>query len=57
MDGDTFKQTTLRVNTEVARALRSTERDVLGEIEAYLGTVDITSDEHVHQEQFDFAFI
>ncbi|MDQ3254393.1 MAG: Rne/Rng family ribonuclease, partial [Acidobacteriota bacterium] len=57
MEGDTFKQTTLRVNTEVARALRSTERDVLGEIEAYLGTVDITSDEHVHQEQFDFAFI
>ena len=57
MDGDTFKQTTLRVNTEVARALRSTERDVLSEIEAYLGTVDITSDEHVHQEQFDFAFI
>jgi ribonuclease G len=55
--GERFKQTTLRVNPEVARALRSTERDVLQEIEAYLGAVDVTSDEHVHQEQFDFAFI
>ena len=44
-------------NASVARALRSTERDVLGEIEAYLGPVDVTADEHVHQEQFDFAFI
>ncbi|HEX8068346.1 MAG TPA: Rne/Rng family ribonuclease [Pyrinomonadaceae bacterium] len=51
------KQTTLRVNPEVARALRTTERDVLGELEAYLGALDIDSDEHVHQEQFDFAFI
>ncbi|HWW76358.1 MAG TPA: ribonuclease E/G, partial [Pyrinomonadaceae bacterium] len=56
-EGERFKQTTLRLNPEVARALRSTERDVLGEIEAYLGAVDIDSDEHVHQEQFDFAFI
>ncbi|MDT7688491.1 MAG: ribonuclease [Acidobacteriota bacterium] len=56
-EGENFKQTTLRLNPEVARALRSTERDVLGEIEAYLGPVDITADEHVHQEQFDFAFI
>jgi ribonuclease G len=56
-EGENFKQTTLRLNPEVARALRSTERDVLNEIEAYLGPVDITSDEHVHQEQFDFAFI
>jgi ribonuclease G len=51
------KQTTLRINPEVARALRSTERDVLVEIEDYLGAVDITSDPQIHQEQFDFAFI
>jgi ribonuclease G len=56
-DGERIKQTTLRLNPEVARALRSTERDVLAEIEDYLGAVDITSDEHVHQEQFDFAVI
>src|SRR5256885_13073264 len=56
-EGESFKQTTLRVNPEVARALRTTERDVLTEIEDYLGPVDITGDEHVHQEQFDFAFI
>jgi len=30
---------------------------VLTEIEDYLGAVDITSDERVHQEQFDFAFV
>jgi ribonuclease G len=57
MNGDGIKQTTLRINPEVARALRSTEKDVLAEIEAYLGAVDITSDERVHQEQFDFAFV
>ncbi len=57
MNGDIIKQTTLRINPEVARALRSTESDVLTEIEDYLGAVDITSDQHVHQEQFDFAFI
>ena len=56
-DGEGYKQTTLRVNPEVAAALRSTERDVLNEIEDYLGPIDVTSDEHVHQEQFDFAFI
>src|SRR5689334_431433 len=56
-EGERFKQTTLRLNPEVARALRSTERDVLSEIEAYLGPIDVDSDEHVHQEQFDFAFI
>jgi len=55
--GEQFKQTTLRLNPEVARALRSTEHDVLAEIEDYLGPIDITADEHVHQEQFDFAFI
>ena len=56
LDGD-VKQTTLRVNPEVAQALRTSERDVLAEIEEYLGPVDLTSDKHVHQEQFDFAFI
>jgi ribonuclease G len=56
-DGERFKQTTLRVHPEVAHALRTTERDVLQEIEAYLGAVDVTSDDHVHQEQFDFAFV
>jgi len=54
---DGIKQTTLRVNPEVGKALRSTEKDVLAEIEDYLGPVDLTSDGHVHQEQFDFAFI
>jgi ribonuclease G len=54
---DGIKQTTLRVNPEVAKALRSTESDVFTEIEDYLGTVDVTSDTRVHQEQFDFAFI
>ncbi|HEX8748141.1 MAG TPA: Rne/Rng family ribonuclease [Pyrinomonadaceae bacterium] len=57
MNGDRIKQTTLRVNPEIARALRSTESDVLTEIEDYLGAVDVTSDEHIHQEQFDFAFV
>jgi ribonuclease G len=57
LDDDGVKQTTLRVNPEVSRALRSHERDVLTEIEDYLGAVDITSDPQIHQEQFDFAFI
>ena len=57
MEDNGSTQTTLRVNPEVAKALRSTERDVLTEIEDYLGAVDITSDVRVHQEQFDFAFI
>jgi Ribonuclease G/E len=47
----------LRIHPEVARALRNSERDVLNEIEAYLGSVDINSDSNIHQEQFDFAFI
>ncbi len=51
------KQATLRVNPEVARALRETERDVLNEIEEYLGPIDVNSDATVHQEQFDFAFV
>lgn len=53
----TGKQTMLRIHPEVARALRSSERDVLNEIEAYLGPVDVNSDPSIHQEQFDFAFI
>lgn len=57
LDDGGVKQTTLRVNPEVARALRNGERDVLTEIEDYLGAVDITSDPQIHQEQFDFAFI
>jgi ribonuclease G len=56
-EGERFTQTTLRLNPEVASALRSSERDVLREIEVYLGPVDITADARVHQEQFDFAFI
>jgi ribonuclease G len=58
MNGDNAnKQATLRIHPEVAKALRSSERDVLNEIEEYLGPVDINSDSTVHQEQFDFAFI
>ncbi|MEP6923550.1 MAG: Rne/Rng family ribonuclease [Pyrinomonadaceae bacterium] len=54
---DGIKQTTLRVHPEIAKALRSTERDVLTEIEDYLGAVDLTADIAIHQEQFDFAFV
>lgn len=50
-------QVTLRINPEVAKALRTSERDVLGEIEDYLGPMDITSDPTIHQEQFDFALV
>jgi ribonuclease G len=57
MNGDGIKQATLRINPEVARSLRGPERDVLVEIEDYLGVLDITSDAQIHQEQFDFAFI
>jgi ribonuclease G len=46
----------LRVHPDIAKALRSSERDVLQEIEAYLGgVVTIKSDPTVHQEQFDIA--
>jgi ribonuclease G len=51
------KHITLRVHPEVAAALRSTERVALEEIEAYLGSIDVTSDKTVHQGQFDFAFM
>ncbi|HVG31340.1 MAG TPA: Rne/Rng family ribonuclease [Pyrinomonadaceae bacterium] len=57
LDGDEVKQATLRVHPEVARALRSTESDVLAEVEDYLGGVDVTGDPRVHQEQFDFALV
>ncbi len=57
MNGEHPQQATLRAHAEIARALRSTERDVLNEIEAYLGAVDVTSEGHLHQEQFDFAFV
>jgi ribonuclease G len=56
LDGD-HTQVTLRINSEVAKALRTSERDVLIEIEDYLGPVDITSDPGIHQEQFDFALV
>ena len=54
---DDVRQTTLRVHPDVAKALRSTEREVFDEIEAYLTTIDLTADPSIHQEQFDFAFI
>ena len=56
-EGEGSRQAMLRVNPDVARALRGPERDVLTEIEDYLGGVDVTSDPRVHQEQFDFAFV
>ncbi|HVF91198.1 MAG TPA: ribonuclease E/G, partial [Blastocatellia bacterium] len=46
----------LRVSPEVAEAFRTTEHEVLEEIEAYFGTpVTIEADPGLHQEQFDFA--
>lgn len=58
MNGDSEnKQVTLRINPDVAKTLRTSERDVLTGIEDYLGPIDITSDPTIHQEQFDFAFI
>jgi len=55
-DGEN-KQVTLRINPDVAKALRSSEHDVMTEIEDYLGPIDITSDPTIHQEQFDFALV
>ena len=55
-EGDGSRQAMLRVNPEVARALRDVESEVLNEIEDYLGPIDLTSDPRIHQEQFDFAF-
>jgi ribonuclease G len=54
---DDVRSTTLRVHPDVSRALTSTERSVLDEIEAYLGNVDINADRTIHQAQFDFAFV
>jgi Ribonuclease G/E len=51
------RQTTLRAHPDIIKALRSTERAVLDEIEAYLNTVDLTADPSVHQAQFDFALV
>jgi ribonuclease G len=54
---DDVRNTTLRIHPDVAKAFRNGEREVLEEIENYLGNVDITADPHVHQGQFDFAFV
>ena len=54
---DDIRHTTLRVHPEVATALRNGERQVMEEIEAHLGSVDLSSDKTVHQAQFDFAFV
>ena len=54
---DDVRNTTLRVHPDVSIALRGPEREVLEEIEAYLGNVDITADRSIHQAQFDFAFV
>lgn len=54
---DDVKQTTLRVHPEVAKALRTSEQAILEEIESNLGSVDITADPHIHQAQYDFAFV
>ena len=51
------RQTTLRAHPDVIKALRSTERAVLEEIEAYLNAVDLTADPAIHQAQFDFALV
>jgi ribonuclease G len=46
----------LRVSPHVAESLRSTEREVMEEIEAHFGNpVTIEPDPNLHQEQFDFA--
>ena len=56
-EGEGSRQAMLRINPEVAKALRGPERDVLNEIEDYLGSLDINSDPLIFQEQFDFAFV
>jgi len=46
----------LRVSPHVAESLRTTEREVMEEVEAHFGTpVTIEPDPNLHQEQFDFA--
>jgi ribonuclease G len=54
---DDYNEAILRVGSDVAKALRASEKDVLQEIEAYLGVVTIKSDPTVHQEQFDIALV
>jgi ribonuclease G len=54
---DDVRQSTLRIHPDVAKALRSSERAVLEEIEAYLGNIDLSADPTIHQAQFDFAFV
>ena len=49
---DDVKQTTLRIHPEVATALRGPESEILNEIEAHLGNVDLTADPSIHQAQF-----
>jgi ribonuclease G len=46
----------LRVSPHVAESLRTTEREVMEEVEAHFGTpVTIEPDPNLHQEQFDLA--
>ena len=48
----------LRVSPHVAEAFRTSEREVLEEIEAHFATpVTIEPDPNLHQEQFDFAIV
>ena len=48
----------LRVNPEVAKALRTTEQEIFVDIESHFnGVVTIKSDPAVHQEQFDIALL
>jgi ribonuclease G len=48
----------LRVSPHVAESLRTSEREVMEEVEAYFGTpVTIEPDPNLHQEQFDFAVV
>ena len=55
---DNPSEVILRVNPEVAKALRSTEREIFADIEShFIGVVTIKSDPAVHQEQFDIALV
>ncbi len=48
----------LRVNPEVAKALRTTEREIFVDIESHFtGVVTIKSDPAIHQEHFDIALV
>ncbi|HXF43488.1 MAG TPA: Rne/Rng family ribonuclease [Pyrinomonadaceae bacterium] len=54
---DDVRKVTLRVHPSVKRTLENAERLVMDEIEAYLGPVDLTADDAIHQAQFDFALV